>query len=259
MQQAQQTEQTDGIEDQSMLSHRKSIFLTTLAALGAGLIASLTSVAIMLLLRMLGGIPTPVELFGDHLLKLLPAPRFVDMLVMFSPHPKTTPLGLALLGMVGLGTFLGLLYAFFVRVKLPASGYRPALREWLAALFLAIAMTAIAIILFWVEIGQNFFGIPIGNAMLVTSFALLVEFGFYGLILCLTYRILLPKQQINGTSTKTSERRQLLTRVGVLALGAGSAVASVGLIKGLLNDYTSYDGSETFTHNGFTAPITPTS
>jgi DMSO/TMAO reductase YedYZ molybdopterin-dependent catalytic subunit len=259
MRQSQQTEHTSGAVGQSTLSHQKSIFLATLAALGAGLTASLTSVAIMLLLRLVGGVPTPAELFGDHILKLLPAPRFVDMLVMFGPHSKTTPLGLAILGMIGLGTFLGLIYAFFVRVKLPASGYRPAMREWLTALFLTIAMTASAIILFWVEIGQNFLGLPPGQAMLVTSFALLADFCCYGLILCLAYRILLPKQQINGTSTKTSERRQLLARVGVAALGAGSAVASVGLIKGLLNDYTSYDGSETFTHNGFTAPITPTS
>src|SRR6266480_2977506 len=231
MQEIQQSTHEEA--DKSALSPRKAILLTTIAALGAGLTAGLTSVAIMFVLRMVGGISTPVELFGDHLLKLLPAPRFVDMLVMFSPHSKTTPLGLALLGMIGLGTFLGLLYAFFVRVKLPATGYRPALREWLTALFLTIAMTATAIILFWVEIGQNFLGLPRGQAMLVTSFALLADFCFYGLILCLAYRILLPKQQINGTSTKTSERRQLLARVGVAALGAGSAVASVGLIKGL--------------------------
>jgi len=60
-------------------------------------------------LRLAGGVPTPVELFGDHLLKLLPAPRFVDMRVFFSPHSKTTPLGLTLLGMIGLGTFLGIM------------------------------------------------------------------------------------------------------------------------------------------------------
>ena len=244
---------------QSALSHRKSIILTILAALGAGLTASLTSVAIMLVLRLAGGVPTPVELFGDHLLKLLPAPRFVDMLVFFSPHSKTTPLGLTLLGMIGLGTFLGLLYAILVRVKLPATGYQPALREWLTALFLTIAMTGAAIILFWVEIGQNFLGLPLGRAMLVTSLALLADFSFYSLVLCVAYRILLPKQQVSGIAMRTSERRQLLARVGVVALGAGSAVASVGLIKGLLNDYTAYDGSETFPLNGFTAPITPTS
>src|SRR5438876_6522669 len=206
MRQAQQTKHTSGTADQSSLSHRKSIILTILAALGAGLTASLTSVAIMLVLRLAGGVPTPVELFGDYLLKLLPAPRFVDMLVFFSPHSKTTPLGLALLGMISLGTFLGLLYAFFVRVKLPATGYRPALREWLTALFLTIAMTATAIILFWVEIGQNFLGLPRGQAMLVTSLALLADFSFYGLVLCVAYRILLPKQQVSGIAMRTSER-----------------------------------------------------
>src|SRR3989454_7955573 len=171
MQEIQQS--THGEADTSALSPRKAILLTTIAALGAGLTASLTSVAIMFVLRMVGGIPTPMELFGDHLLKLLPAARFVDMLIMFSPHSKTTPLGLALLGMIGLGTLLGLLYAAIVRVKLPAAGYRPASREWLTALLLGVAMTAAAIVLFWGEIGQNFFGLPIDWAMLVTSLALL--------------------------------------------------------------------------------------
>ena len=243
----------------SVLPHRKAVLLTTLAALGAGLVASLTSVLVMFILRMVTGIPTPIELFGDHLLKLLPAPRFVDMLIYFSPHSKTTPLGLALLGMIGLGTLLGLLYSAIVRIKLPAGGYRPGLREWMIALILTLAMTAIAIILFWVEIGQNFLGLPVGTAMLVTSLALLVDFSIYAVTLCLAFRILLPKQQVSETPTERSARRKLLARAGVVALGIGSAAGTVGLIKGLLSNYTSYDGSETFTHNGFTAPITPTS
>lgn len=252
-------QKTEIAANTSVLSPRKALFSTAIAALGAGLTASLTSVAMMLVLRLVGGIPTPIELFGDHLLKLLPAPRFVDMLVLFSPHSKTTPIGLALLGMIGLGTLLGLLYAAIVRVKLPASAYRPALREWLTALFFIIAMTTVAIILFWAEIGQNFLGLPVGWATLVTCLALLVDFSFYALTLCLAFRLLLPKQQTIGTVNESSERRQLLARVGVIALGIGSAVGTVGLIKGLLSNYTSYDGSETFTHNGFTPPITPTS
>ncbi len=81
MQEIQQS--THGEADTSALSPRKAILLTTIAALGAGLTASLTSVAIMFVLRMVGGIPTPMELFGDHLLKLLPAARFVDMLMAY--------------------------------------------------------------------------------------------------------------------------------------------------------------------------------
>jgi DMSO/TMAO reductase YedYZ molybdopterin-dependent catalytic subunit len=243
----------------SVYSSRKAITTTLFSALGAGLVASLTSVVVMLILRVAAGIPTPVELFGDHLLKLLPAPRFVDMLVFFSPHSKTTPLGLALLGMIGLGTALGLLYAAIVRIELPARSYRPSTREWLTALTLALAMTAIATILFWIEIGQNFLGLSIGTAMLVTTLGLLADFSVYALTLCLVFRILLPKRRVSGTASERSERRQLLARAGVVALGVGSAVGTVSLINKFLGNYSSYDGSETFTQHGFIAPITPTS
>ncbi|HEX9133755.1 MAG TPA: molybdopterin-dependent oxidoreductase [Ktedonobacteraceae bacterium] len=259
MQNVHQTMNTHEKADRSPASRRKPIIVAAFAAFGAGLTASLTTVALMVALRLVGGVPTPVELFGDHILKLLPAARFVDMLVAFSPHSKTTPLGLALLGMIGLGTLLGLLYAAIVRTRLPAASYRPASREWLTALLLAVAMAAAAIVLFWDEIGQNFLGLPVSWAMLVTSLALLADFGLYGLVLCLACRVLLPKQQAIDASVKTSGRRQLLARVGVAAIGAGAAGGTVGLIKGLLSSYTTYDGSETFTHNGFTAPITPTS
>lgn len=257
MQELQQS--TPGETATTVLSRRKSILFTTLAALGAGLVASLTSVVVMFMLRVVAGIPTPIELFGDHILKLLPAPRFVDMLIFFGVHSKTAPLGLALLGMIGLGTFLGLLFAAIVHIKLPASSYKPALREWLTALIFALAMTASAIVLFWVEIGQNFLGLPVGTAKLVTALALLISFSVYALTLCLAFRILLPKRRVQGTTTEASERRQLLARAGIVALGIGSAVGTAGLIKELLNNYTSYDGSESFTQNGFTAPITPTS
>src|SRR6266567_999807 len=89
------------------------------AALGAGLLASLLSVVLMGILRLAAGIPTPVELFSYHVLKLLSADTFVNLLVKFAPNSKTIPLGLALLGMVGLGTVLGLLYAIVVRGLLP--------------------------------------------------------------------------------------------------------------------------------------------
>ena len=111
------------------------------AALGAGLLASLLSVVLMGILRLAAGIPTPVELFSYHVLKLLSADTFVNLLVKFAPNSKTIPLGLALLGMIGLGTLLGLLYAFVVRGILPAKGYRPSRREWLTAAALATCGT----------------------------------------------------------------------------------------------------------------------
>ncbi len=211
------------------------------------------------ILRVVAGVPSPVELFGDHVLKLLSVYQFVDLLLKFSPNSKTVPLGLTLLGMIALGTVLGLPYAAFVHSKLPATDNRPARRAWLGAALLALAMTAVGIILFWGELAQNFLGLPLEWARVVTAICLLADFSLYSLTLCFTYHILLPKQQVDSNSAVSRKRRQFLARAGVAALGVGSAAGSVGVIKAFLNNYASYDGSETFTTNGFTAPITPNS
>lgn len=237
----------------------KCLVLPALAAIGAGLVGSLLAALMMSFLRLALGIPSPVELFGDHLLKLLPAPRFVDLLVRFSPNPKTAPLGLALLGMVALGTGLGLLYALITMVSLPVQRNRPGTREWLTALAFALGMTLVATILFWGELPQNFYGLPIAWAIFVTILGLLADFGLYALALCLCYRALLPRQRVEGTAALQNDRRRLLARAGVAAWGVGSAAGSVGLIKGLLNNFASYDGMQTFTKNGFIPPITPNS
>jgi DMSO/TMAO reductase YedYZ molybdopterin-dependent catalytic subunit len=215
--------------------------------------------ALMGILRLAAGIPTPVELFGDHVLKLLPAGRFVQFLITFGRNAKTEPLGLTLLGMIGLGTLLGLLYAPLVRLALPASGYRPARREWLVAAGLAMVMTLAAVALFWDELGQNFLGLPLAWAMLVTALAMLAEFSVYGATLCVAFRALLPKQPAPGVSAQVQERRQLLARAGIAALSLGASAGMLGLIRGFLtgDSFTSYDGTETSAHNGFTAPITP--
>jgi DMSO/TMAO reductase YedYZ molybdopterin-dependent catalytic subunit len=73
------------------------------------------------ILRLFAGIPTPVELFGDFLLKRLDANTFVGFLIRFAPNPKTTPPGLTLLAMIAVGTMLSLVYAAIVRIPLPTS------------------------------------------------------------------------------------------------------------------------------------------
>ncbi len=240
-------------------SRGRHLLVSVLAALGAGVVASLMTVVLMGVLRLVAGAPTPVELFGDHILKLLPATTFVRFLITFGSNAKTEPLGLALLGMIGFGSLLGLLYAALVRVMLPAASYRPRLREWLTAAALAVVMTLAGVLLFWGEIGQNFFGLPIGWAMLVTVLSLLADFSLYGVTLCLAYRALLPKQSVAGVSIARQGRRQLLARAGVAALGVGAAAGALGLIRSYLNNLSLYDGMKTQTHNGVTSPITPNS
>ena len=169
---------------------RRAFFTAIFLAPGAGLVASLMAAMLMLLLRLLAGLPTPVELFGDFLLKHIDVGTFLRLLITFSPNSKTAPLGLALLGMIALGTVLSLPYAAIVRVQLPAKGYRPGRREWLTALAFGLVMTLAGVLLFWDELRQNFYGLPTNPARLTSAVGLLAEFSFYAVVLCLAYRAL---------------------------------------------------------------------
>ncbi len=227
------------------------------SAFVAGLVAGLVSIVCMLLLRLLAGIPTPVELFGDFVLKKISVDRFVSLLIFFAPNSKTAPLGLTLLGMVALGGVLGLLYAAIVRLNVPVAGYRPARREWLTMLLLSLVLTVLGSVLFWTEIRQNFLGLPIFWARLTTVLGLLLDFGVYALVLGWCYRVLLPKQA--HVNTTAQGRRALLARTGVAVLGVGAAGGTLGLVREYLAGYSAYDGMQTFTHDHMTAPITPNS
>jgi DMSO/TMAO reductase YedYZ molybdopterin-dependent catalytic subunit len=242
-------------------AHVGRLLVAVEAALAAGVAASLMAVVLMSILRLEAGVPTLVELFGDHVLKLLSVGQFIQLLIQFGRNAKTEPLSLALLGMIGAGTVLGVLYAAVVRLIPPVLDVRPKNREWLTAATLAIAMTLAAVVLFWGELGQNFLGLPLGWAMLVTVLSLLADFSLYALTLCLAYRALLPKQPTDRAPARVQGRRQLLVGAGVAVLSVGAAAGTLGLIRSFLNsdNFTSYDGSVTSAHNGFTAPITPNS
>jgi DMSO/TMAO reductase YedYZ molybdopterin-dependent catalytic subunit len=237
---------------------RFGAFLAALVAgLLAGLVATLVSVVCMGALRLLAGIPTPVELLGDFILKKLPVSRFVDMLVYFQPNPKLAPLGLTLLGMIALGVVLGVPYALLVRVRVPLTNWRPAWREWFWMLVFALVMSLTGILLFHVELAQNSLGLPGAWATLMSALGLVLDFLLYALMLGYAYRLLLPRQARESSGTKGRDRRALLARAGVAAVGLGAAGGALGVMRGYLNRYSSYDGMETFTQNGAVAPITP--
>lgn len=233
----------------------RTLLLSGVFALGAGLAASLTTICIMSILRVAAGIPTPVELFSYFVLNHLTAPQFVDLQVAFSPNSKTTPLGLAILGMLAAGTLLGLLYAALVRLRLPASSYRPRRSEWITALAFVVVMTLVGSLLFSEQLRQNQFGFPIGWAMFLSVLGLAVDFGAYGIVLCLGYRAIVPKQDV--ANNPRQGRRLLLSRAGVAALSVGTAAGTVGALSALLKGYTSYDGTRTPSPNNVTPPITP--
>src|SRR5258708_4061003 len=125
------------------LERVKRWLIRALPAFGVGLVAGLCCAVCMLILRLAAGIPTPVELFGDFVLKRLDTGTFVHMLSIFKANPKLIPLGLTLLGMLGLGGVLGLLYQMLVRLQPPVAGWRPERREWLTMLALVLLLTVI--------------------------------------------------------------------------------------------------------------------
>lgn len=226
----QTVDELSAAQGRASYSSLKQSIVSSIAALCAGLVASLTSVLLMAALRLLAGVPSPVELFGDRALKLMQAGPFVGFLIRFGSHAKTAPLGLAILGMIGLGTVLGVLYAMIARIQLPATGYRSARREWVTAAIFALVMTLGATLLFWTETAQNFSGLPYTWARFVTILSLLAEFGLYAVVLCIVYRGILPKQRAGGTPQATRNRRQLLARAGAAVLGIGAAGGTVGVI-----------------------------
>ena len=236
----------------------RTLLLTILCVLSAGLVASLVATLVMGILRVFAGIPTPVELFGDFLLKLLPATTFVDFLIRFAPNPKTVPLGLTLLAMIAIGTVLSLVYAAIVRIPLPTDKYRPTRREWFTAIGLGIVLALVGIALFHEDLRQNQFGFIIFWSTVLSILGLLADFIAYGVALCLAYRILLPKQKSSNTSPVQS-RRLLLSRAGVAVVGIGAGVGTVGAIKGYLSQFAFYDGYKTYTPGHITPEITSNS
>lgn len=250
-------EQESGVPQEPRRRRLGAFFAALGASLLAGLVASLVSVACMGVLRLFAGIPTPVELFGDFVLKRLTAPRFVGVLIMFRPNSKLAPLGLTLLAMLGLGIVLSLPYALIARVRIPLTSYRPGRREWLCMLTFVLAMSLAGIGLFHIEIAQNYLGLPLVWATTLTILGLLLDFLLYALVLGHAYRLLLPRQKVERAGVPVEGRRALLARVGVAAVGLGAAGGALGALRGYVSRYSSYDGMATFTQNGAVAPITP--
>ncbi len=242
----------------AVYTKRRSLFTAIFLAPGAGLVASLMAAMLMIILRLSAGLPSPVELFGDFILKHITVGTFLRLLTTFSPNSKTAPLGLALLGMIAFGTVLSLPYAAIVRLQLPTKGYRSGKREWLTALAFGIVMTLAGVVLFWNELRQNFYGLPIDPARLASASGLLADFVLYAVVLCLAYRALLPKYAVPGSGDEVaSKRRLLLSRAGVAALSIGGLAGTTELVRSYLSNYASYDGMKTATPLRVTSPITP--
>ncbi|HLZ20621.1 MAG TPA: molybdopterin-dependent oxidoreductase [Ktedonobacterales bacterium] len=200
-------------------------------ALIAGLFGSVAAIVVMGWLRVTWGTPTAPELVGERILPNLSAGEFVALLIQFEPHPKTTPLGLALLGMFVLGVLLAPLYILLARVPThsqPRSGRWPARRAWITAAAFALAMEVLAVLLFWPVLPEGLFGDPIATARLLTITSLLLTFTSYALVMALASWWLYRAWGRWAAPAALSPRA--LDRVGALPAAPAAVDAVVGAL-----------------------------
>jgi len=130
----------------------------------AGVIAALATILTAALLRLLLGVPLPVELVSDRLLPFIPVELFVGMLGIFGGPILSKQLAFysSFLGLLATGALIGLLSSRLERRRLAilAGG---ALGLWL------VALAAL-----WPALASNYRGLPPGQATLVTAAGLLV-------------------------------------------------------------------------------------
>ena len=259
-------------------------------ALLAGLLASLAAALVMGVLRLWWGTPTPPELVGERLLPLMSANQFVALLLQFQPHPKTGPLGLALVGQCVIGILLGPAYVLAVRAlekrrRPPQAGSMisselagcsfPRGSAWVVAAAFAVGMEVVAVALFWPVLPEGLFGDPIDIARLLTMAALGLTFGVYAAVLALAYHRF---RQVWGawagvdpvdvsrasTATQPIDPDGISRRTALLTAGATVGLIVVGAVAGdaLISDYMgrsnlAYEGRGT--SGLLTSPITANS
>ncbi len=233
----------------------------------AGVLGSLAAIITMGALRLIWGVPTLPELFGERLLLSINVNQFIALLLRFAPNSKTTPLLLALLGQFVVGILLGPAYALATRLPLRVRGPWPTRREWLVAGIFALALEALTQLLFWPVLMGNLLGDPVGRGRLINGVGTLLVFIVFMGVIALVNRWLriawggllapfsssaeAPMSQrstsLSEQSTWTVSRRVALGAAGAVVVGVGAgALAMRGLINGYVaRSNLAYEGMET--------------
>src|SRR4029077_5735210 len=198
----------------------------------AGVLAGLTMLLTMALLRLFLGWPTPTELIFDRLFPLLTVEFFIGSLVRAGGY---TPLKLqgvfgALAGEVIVAGLGGVLYAFYLRGRVRRDGARSAdtslfdRRGWPLIIPGVLAATALFVALLWPTLVTNYRGFPPGIAHVIASLEMLISFSICGLGIMFFYGLLSrPPHAMTAGQTATTMRRSVGRRRFV-ALGIGAAV-----------------------------------
>lgn len=221
----------------------------------AGLLAGISMLLTMALLRLFLGWPTPTELIFDRLFPLLTVEFFIGSLVRAGGY---TPLKLqgvfgALAGQVIVAGLGGVIYAFYLRRHDRRSGspstsgplFDP--RGWPLIIPGVLAATLLFIALLWPTLYTNYRGYPPGASHVIASLGMLISFSICGLGIMFFYGLLNRPPPAPGADEPAMAAVGSVGRRRFVALGLGTALvlALGGTLRRLFQVGTfRYDGRQ---------------
>ena len=221
----------------------------------SGALAGLLMLLVMVALRSVLGVATPIEMIFDRLFPLLTVKFFIDSLVKAGGYTPLKLQGLysALAGQTAVAAVGGMVYGLFLgRWSKPAepgaSSSTPALvdrRGWRLIVPGVLAAWLLLAALLWPQLVTSFRGLPPHSARIVTLAAMLLDFTVCGVGIMLFHHLLTNESAAAAPSGNVS--RPGLTRRAFLAGGIGVGVAAVtgGLLHRLYRIGTFfYDGRQ---------------
>src|SRR6478672_605315 len=174
----------------------------------AGVLAGITMLLTMALLRLFFGWPTPTELIFDRIFPLLTVEFFIGSLVRAGGY---TPLKLqgvfgALAGQMIVAGLGGVIYAFYLR----RPGRRDAhtINSLLDARGLpliipgVLAATILFVVLLWPTLLTNYRGLPPGIAHAIASLEMLISFSLCGVGIMFFHSLLRRSPHAGGVDEK---------------------------------------------------------
>jgi DMSO/TMAO reductase YedYZ molybdopterin-dependent catalytic subunit len=221
----------------------------------AGVLAGLSMLLMMALLRLFLGWPTPTELIFDRLFPLLTVEFFISSLVRAGGY---TPLKLqgvfgALAGQVVVAGLGGVIYAFYLQrrdrrdVAQTTGTSLLDRRGWPLIISGVLAATILFVALLWPTLSTNYRGFPPGIAHLIATLEMLISFSVCGIGIMFFYGLLSrPPHAMTAGETATLVG-QSVGRRRFVALGIGAAVvlALGSTLRRLFQMGTfSYDGRQ---------------
>src|SRR5947209_13295387 len=198
----------------------------------AGVLAGLTMLLTMALLRLFLGWPTPTELIFDRLFPLLTVEFFISSLVRAGGY---TPLKLqgvfgALAGQVIVAGLGGVIYAFYLKRRDQRGGAQATGtslfdgRGWSLLIPGVLAATILFVVLLWPTLFTNYRGLPPATAHWVAALEMLISFSVCGLGIMFFYGFLSrPPQAVIADKTAMAVSVSVGRRRFV-ALGIGAVV-----------------------------------